>query len=322
VDEHFAISSLAARGDIYLLKKSREKATGDYENAYKNGRNDHAAKQLLKIGKDYEKEGNRDQAIEIYTLLLERHQEYDPSTKQDVKNDHYSESNLTAYLARGDAYYAKGNKESALLDYVAVTDIAYDEELYWTKYGELYKSSIAVYAKLKEKALQALDNYTPVTKEEYFASAKSGDKDALAIIQHRAWEDRYQKWLNARRDTRFAPVRKFFTFPRLTWKSLLWGLALGAVCGLLSIVGIGILIALVFDMTDVSVPAGSALFWIWIALFTVVFLFVWLKRRWLWIALMCLPALFGIYVILGAPGLNRTQAESEPEPVPTEQPAE
>lgn len=87
------------------------------------------------------------------------------------------------------------------------------------------------------------------------------------------------------------------------------GLVLGAICGFLSIIGVGALWMLLTGAEDPEIGGGKAL--LWTAIIAVVFTFVWYKRKWLWIALVFLTALMGMYVLIGAPGLEQAMTETE-----------
>ncbi|MDR1678200.1 MAG: SH3 domain-containing protein [Prevotellaceae bacterium] len=86
------------------------------------------------------------------------------------------------------------------------------------------------------------------------------------------------------------------------------GVILGIVCSFLSIIGIGSLWMLVTGAADPEIGIRNTL--VYTAIIAAVFTFVWRKRKWLWIILIFLCALFGMYVLVGAPGLNIAKTET------------
>ncbi len=94
------------------------------------------------------------------------------------------------------------------------------------------------------------------------------------------------------------------------------GLVIGAICGFLSIIGVGALWMLLTGAEDPEIGGGKAL--LWTAIIAVAFTFVWYKRKWLWVTLVFLTALIGMYILIGAPGLEQAMTETETEIVTPE----
>ena len=186
-----------------------------------------------------------------------------------------------AFLYRGIIYSKQGNDKEAIRYFKN----AYNRGREW----EARNISEEAYKLLAEKGIQYDENYRKKEQEEssrkYFA------------------EQAKQKNTKNTDST-----STFSTSKPITGKGILVGLVLGAICGLISTIAIG---GIVDYFTGANIVKAHP--FIWITVIAVIFLYVWLKRKWLWITILALPSLVGFYIMcFGVPSfLQKNEPKTE-----------